>query len=409
MKIAIFTDSYLPKIDGVSISVDRFTRELVRRGHTFMVFAPDYGSLPPESPGVTVVPFPGLALPSYPDIKVVLPSSGPVQEAMDFQPDLVHLQSPGPVGLYGMMFAGYQKLPAIGTYHTLIYEQLTYLSPRRLLNAPRLMEFFRMKSGPIWNNPAPAFSKNLIRSLYNRLYGRCRVIISPSEAIKTELQHNGVKIPIEVISNGLLPEQFDRHARDLPGANPRLIYVGRVSYEKNCEIVLRAFAQIRNERPGAILRFIGDGPALRDLEKEADTLGVSESVDFTGFLPHSKLAEVYRDADLMLTASTMETQGMAVLEGLASGLPCVGVDAYALPELVQDGRNGFIVPPFDPAAMARRSLELLSSAEMYRLFCTRSLEIASDHELGRSVDKMEDIYRRIFEGKVSKLREIEGA
>ncbi len=394
MKIAIFTDSYLPKIDGVSISVDRFSRELVRRGHEFIIFAPDYGTPAPEAPGLTVVPFPGLGLPSYPDIKVVLPARGPIEAASEFQPDLVHVQSPGPVGLYGMMFAGYRKLPAIGTYHTLIYEQLTYLSPYRLLNVPKLMEFFRISSGPVWNNPSPGFSKTLIRSLYNRLYGRCEVIISPSHAIKTELERNGVKTPIEVVSNGLMPEQFDPRRRGLPGANPRLLYVGRVSYEKNNEIVLRAFARIREQRPGATLRVVGDGPALNDLKTEARKLKVTEAVEFTGFLPHARLGEIYREADLMLTASTMETQGMAVLEGLATGLPCVGVDAYALPELIRDGVNGFIVPPFDPERMAARSLELLSSAEVYGRFCQECLAIAREHELIRSADRLESIYRR---------------
>ena len=397
MKIAVFTDAYLPKIDGVSISVERFSRELAARGHEFHIFVPEYSSPSPQSPGVTVVPFPGFSLPSYPDVKVVLPSRGSFEEAINFEPDVVHVQSPGPVGLYGMMFAGYRDLPVVGTYHTLVYEQLTYLSPSRLLNMPRLLEFMRISTGPVWNTSAPGLAKNLARSVFNRLYGRCHLIISPSDAIRIELQKHGVKIPIEVISNGLVPDQYDETPRDFPGGNPRLAYVGRVSYEKNCEIVLRAFAKLRESRPGAVLRFIGDGPALEDLKEEARKLGVAESVDFPGFLPHDRLKQTYGEIDLMLTASTMETQGMAVLEGLATGLPCVAVDAYALPELVRDGYNGYIVPPFDPDAMAARALDALASADRYKTFCLHSREIATEHELTRSVDRLESVYRRMPE------------
>src|SRR5690606_4283945 len=124
-------------------------------------------------------------------------------------------------------------------------------------------------------------------------------------------------------------------------------------------------------------------------------LGISESVRFPGFVNRQDLPKIYPQYDMFLTASTMETQGLVVLEAISCGLPCIGVDAYALPELIHDQVNGFIVESFDHVSMAERALELLDDPARYRAFSEAGLEIAKTHEITDCADQLEALYRSV--------------
>jgi len=187
---------------------------------------------------------------------------------------------------------------------------------------------------------------------------------------------------------------FRGAVKKAPGSPPRLLHVGRISFPKNCDVVLEAFALIRRSVPGATLTIVGDGPALASLKTLAERLGIADAVDFPGFVPRSELPALYPRYDLFLTASTMETQGLVVLEAIASGLPCVGVDAYALPELIHHGENGFIARPFDPEEMAGMALEILRDPARFSAFSAAGLRIASEHDIVRCALRLEDVYRR---------------
>ncbi len=415
MNIVIFTDTYLPHIDGVAISVDHFTRLLSGRGHRFIICCPRYGKSDPDPAveNIQVLRFKSASLPSYPDVKIVLPSHKRIRKAMmDFQPDLVHIQTPGPMGNYGVLASRMYDVPLCGTYHTLVSEQGTYISFYRLLKVDKLLSYFKSRKKikkrleQVERKNARNLKKKVILRLTNRLYEFGSVIISPSHLIKEELERNGVKKPVEVVSNGMDLALFTRKVKEAPGNAPRLLHVGRISYEKNCEVVLKAFAMILEEFPDATLSIVGDGPALTAMKIEARQLGVDDRVTFPGFIPHETLPAIYPQYDLFLTASTMETQGLVVLEAIASGLPCVGVDAYALPELIQNGRNGFIGEPFDHPAMARSAIRILKDPDLYRNFSREGIEIAEGHALEACADRLEEVYRQVAaEAKIKRLEE----
>ena len=402
MNIVIFTDTFLPKIDGVAISVENFSRILAGRGHNFVICCPRYGGDDPTDLGerIKIVRFKNFPLPSYPDIKVALPLFRKIKEAMTaFPPDLVHIQSPGLMGIYGILAARWYGVPVIGTYHTLVSEQTTYLSPARLLRLDRIIDLYRTVRGigaasPVRNDPKKTITQRLVQKSCNWLYERERLIISPSHRIKSVLEEQRVTTPIEVISNGMDLGMFGGAVKERPSSPPRLLHVGRISFEKNCDVVLDAFSLIRRSMPGATLTIVGDGLALESLRALAVRLGIADSVVFTGFVPRAELPDLYPRYDLFLTASTMETQGLVVLEAIASGLPCVGVDAYALPELIHHGENGFIARPFDPGEMARMALDILGDAARYRSFSAGGLRIASEHEINRCANRLEGVYAR---------------
>ena len=410
MNIVVFTDTFLPKIDGVGISVENFSRILAERGHRFVICAPEYGQGDDIHlhENIQIVRFKNAPLPSYPEIKVVLPSQKRIRKAMTLNepPHLVHIQTPGLLGQYGVLAARMNRVPLIGTYHTLVSEQDTYVSLYRLLKVDALLGFFqsnkkiKKRLDKIERKDTQTLKKRIILKLCNSLYETCRVIISPSHLIEKTLRDSGVEKPIEVISNGMDLSVFTGKVKERPHAPPRFLHIGRISYEKNCDIVLRAFALILEQIPGATLDIYGDGPAVTSLRIEATQLGIQNSVKFHGFVPRSSLPAIYPEYDIFLTASTMETQGLVVLESNACGLPCVGVDAFALPELIQHDRNGFIVEPFDHIGMANRAMELVRNNELFRRFSEQSLRIAEDHEIYACADRLETVYRMVSEGQL---------
>ncbi len=404
MNIVIFSDAYLPKVDGIAISIDHFSRILGGRGHNFVICAPKYGEGDFDRIGdnIHVVRFNSAGLPSYPDVKVVLPSQNKISKAMKmFKPDLVHIQTPGLLGQYGILAAKMYGVPLIGTYHTLISEQETYISPYRLLKVDKLLNLFKSQKkvkkrlDKVERAPGDNLRKKIILNLCNGLYETGRLIISPSHRIRKVLVDEGVKTPVEVISNGMDLDRFTGEVREAPGDSPRLLHLGRISYEKNADVVLRAFALIQEKKPGATLDIVGDGPALTSLKIEAGQLGLKDKVNFPGFVNHADLPELYRKYDLFMTASTMETQGLVVLEAAACGLPSVGVDAFALPELIHHGRNGFIVEPYDHVGMAESALKLLSDPDLYRIYSRECLAIAGEHDVHACADKMEQTYMKV--------------
>lgn len=406
MNVAIFTDTFLPKIDGVGISVDHFCRYLSAKGHKFIICCPKYGPDDMKMLGedIEVLRFKNAPLPSYPDIKVVLPSQKKIKKAIkDFKADLIHIQTPGLLGQYGVMASRMYDVPMVGTYHTLVSEQETYISLYRLLRLDRLMSYFqankkiKKRLDKIERKDSKSLKKALIWKLTNSLYETCEIIISPSHLIREELLQHGVRKPVEVVSNGMDLKVFKGEVKEFSGHSPRLLHVGRISYEKNCEVVIKAFALILEEFPNATLDILGDGPALESMKIEARQHDVYDKINFPGFVPRDTLPQIYPKYDLFMTASTMETQGLVVLESMACGLPCVGVNSYALPELIQHGRNGYIVEPGHHIDMAQSALKILKDRDLYRKFSEQSLEIAGEHDIAVCAQKLENTYKQALE------------
>lgn len=408
MRIAIFSDTFLPKIDGVAISIYQFTNLLAEKGHKFIICAPKYKEESKDyelHPNIEVIRFKNAPLPSYPDVKIVLPSRNKIKKAIkEFGAEIIHLHTPGLLGQYALFASKYYKVPMIGTYHTLISEQEMYLSLYRLLNMDKLMDYLflgkKIKKNleKLEQKATSAIKKALIWKYSNIFYETCNVIISPTELIRQELLNKGVKKPIEVISNGIDFSMFSGVPKQHPNSPPRLLHVGRISFEKNCDVVLKAFSEIKKEIPDSKLEIYGDGPALQSLKIEAKMLGIFDSVIFHGFVNRTELAKIYPLYDIFLTASTMETQGLVVLEAMSCGLPCVGVNSFALPELIQNDINGYTVNPGDYHTIAKKTIEILKDKEKYRKFSKNSIEIAKTHDIHECANKLEELYEKVIKG-----------
>lgn len=416
MRVLYFSDTFLPKTDGVAVSIKNFSELLALRGHVFCICAPKYGDgdFDRMTDNIQVIRFRSGYLPSYPDIKVVLPSPGKIKRIIeDFKPDLIHIHTPGLLGLYAVNAAERFGIPTIGTYHTLMAEQEMYVSFYRLFKLDKLFfkaNKFKKKLNIDELDKIVKFDnfnirKKIILKICNDIYNRCDVVISPSHLIKEQLIEYGITRPITVVSNGMDLKRFQGTPKNYTGGEaPKFLHVGRISYEKNCDVILNAFKIIHEHYPKATLAIIGEGPAIPSLQRQAEHLGIQEAVSFKGFIPNAVLHEEYPKYDVFLTASTMETQGLVVLEAIACGLPAVGVDSFALPELIRHGENGYIAKPFDSKGIAQGALEIVRNPEEYAKFSKNSIQMASGHEMEKCVDAMEEVYSKVIEAMKGKVK-----
>jgi glycosyltransferase involved in cell wall biosynthesis len=317
LRIALFTETFLPAIDGVVTRLRHTIEELVRTGDELLVFAPSGG--PKFYEGARIHGVPGIPFPPYPAIRISPPHPGVGQALRRFRPDLIHVVNPFILGIGGIFYARRLKVPVVASYHT---------------NVATYTRFYGL-----------GFFEGTTRWWARTLHNQAVLNLCTSEATRDYLLREGIKRvrlwPQGVDARRFRPDRASQEWRvQLSGGHPDekiLLYVGRLAPEKSIErlrVVLR-------EVPNARLAIVGDGPARRALEKEFR----GTPTIFTGLLTGDDLAAAYASADLFLFPSTTETLGMAMIEGLASGLPVVAARSGASHEVVSEGENGLLYEP----------------------------------------------------------------
>jgi glycosyltransferase involved in cell wall biosynthesis len=183
-----------------------------------------------------------------------------------------------------------------------------------------------------------------------------------------------------------------RRKYGLDPTRPVILHVGRIDVDKQVEVVVRAAAKsVRSA--AAQLVMVGDGTQREAVRRLAEDLGIREHCHFPGFVSAGgDLPGLYRLASAFVTASEIETQGLVLLEAMAAGVPIVAVSAGAVPELVSNGVNGYLVARHDEAAMAERLTALLLNPEQARALGRAGCALAQAHGLENSLDAHERIY-----------------
>jgi len=327
MRIALFTETFLPRVDGIVTRLTHTIKELQRAGDEVLVIAPQKPGLPDEYAGAQVVGMPSMPFVLYPDWRLAspFPNDKTYAALAAFQPDLVHTVSPFAVGLGAITYAKRYDKPLIASYHANI---ATYARHYHL----------RVVEGFLW--------------WYLRtLHLQAQLTLCTSRPIQAELRARGFG-RIELWEPGVDARQFHPRPQDDPtrlamrerltGGHPDaplLLYVGRLAAEKSLERLLPALRQL----PGARLAFVGDGPAANAIRR----LYANEPVVFAGQLFGEELAAAYAAADVFTIPSSTETLGFVAIEAMASGVPVVGARRGGLPDVVVDGQTGLL---FDPDA-----------------------------------------------------------
>jgi glycosyltransferase involved in cell wall biosynthesis len=335
MRIALFTETFLPKVDGIVTRLSHTVDHLQRMGDQVLVFSPDGGLR--EYKGAKIYGVPGFPLPLYPELKLALPRPSLRQVLEDFQPDLIHVVNPAVLGLGGLYYAKSLDVPLVASYHT---------------HLPKYLEHYGlgMLEGLLWE---------LLKAGHNQ----ANLNLCTSTAMQQELTSHGIE-RVEVWQKGVDTELFQPHltSREVRSHlsqghpdSPLLLYVGRLSAEKEIDRIKPVLEAI----PGARLALVGDGPYRQELEKHfADT-----STFFVGYLTGIDLATAFASADAFVFPSRTETLGLVLLEAMAAGCPVIAANAGGIPDIVTDGVNGYLFDPDDENGAIAATQRLLDNPE----------------------------------------------
>jgi 1,2-diacylglycerol 3-alpha-glucosyltransferase len=343
MRVALLSDVYFPRVNGVSTSIETFRRELPAFGVETLLVAPAYGG---ETAAPDLIRLPARPVPRDPEDRLMGYRAALALEGRlrDKRIDLIHIQTPF-VGHYaGLGLARRLDVPVLATYHTLFEEYLHHYLPRLPAGALR------------------GLARRLSRSQCNAMD---RVIV-PSPAMARRLADYGVTTPREILPTGIPCAQFARgdgagfrKKLGIPPERPVGLYVGRVAFEKNIGFLIEAVARARETLPDLLLLIAGEGPARQALAAQVASRGLGDAVRFLDYLDRTtELPDCYAAADLFVFASRTETQGLVLLEALAAGTPVLALAEMGTTEILAPG-EGTVTSPADPAAFAALMAELL--------------------------------------------------
>lgn len=321
MKVAIITENFLPKLDGVTRTLARLLEHLQSHGHQALLLGPESGMQ--EYAGAELVGTTGIPLPFYPELKFNFFRPLFLRRLSEFQPDLVHLVDPVILGAAGLAAARMLGRPLVSSYHTNLAAYCGHFG-------------FPLFTRPMWS--------------YNRfLHNQCSLTFCPSPSTASILSTQGFQHlqiwPRGVDTSLFTPERrsealraswLARSSQD-SATTSILLYAGRISWEKNLQLLTRAFQRMDQRHCHLVL--VGDGPALPEIQQELADLPVT----FTGYLRGEELARAYASTDIFAFPSRTETFGQVVLEAMASGLPVVALQAEGVCDIVKQAQTGFLL------------------------------------------------------------------
>ncbi len=333
MRIALFTETFLPKVDGIVTRLKHTVEHLQRQGDQVMVVSPDGGLK--EYKGAQIYGVTGFPLPLYPELKLALPRPAIGKALKLFQPDLVHVVNPAVLGLAGVYYAKSLEIPLLASYHTHLPEYLQHYG-------------LGMLEGVMWE---------LIKATHNQ----AALNLCTSTAMVQALTKHGIE-RADLWQRGVDTETFQPHlaSREMRAKlsqgqpdRPILLYVGRLSAEKEIEQIKPVLESI----PNACLALVGDGPHRQALESHF----AGTATQFVGYLQGKELGAAFASADAFVFPSRTETLGLVLLEAMAAGCPVVAARSGGIPDIVADGVNGFLFDPTDDQGAIAATQRLLAN------------------------------------------------
>ena len=374
MKVALFTNNYLPFRGGVTTSVETLRRGLETRGHEAWVFAPRFPGAADADP--RIVRYPSLPAATYPEFALAVPwSRAVVRRARAERFDVFHAHHPFLLGPAARRLARREGRPLVFTYHTRYDKYAHYVPlPRLLVEAAAV-------------------------GLSTRFAARADAVLAPSSLIRDELGARGVHAHVAVVPTGVDLTHFApgdsgaaRRRLGLAADDRVLLYVGRLDREKSVGRILAAFERVAGTVPRARLVLAGHGTEADALQRHARRLTVGDRVVFLGVRPHETLVECYRAADLFVFASETETQGLVLAEAAACGVPAVTVSGPGCDEVVRDGETGVLTKP-DSASLAEAAIGLLLDDARRARMAVRARAVAErEFDMRLQIDRTLAVY-----------------
>jgi 1,2-diacylglycerol 3-alpha-glucosyltransferase len=370
MKIALFAEGYDPFVNGVVTSIKTLRHALEEQGHEVVIFAPDYPGLDDGDKRVVRLPSLRWAKEAYPCLS---PFAGSPDVVAGRGFDLIHSHHPFTMSRLAERLAAKHGLPLIYSFHTMLHEFGQYV--------------------PVLGAIGSRWLTARVRKHCNRVD---RVVVA-TEVVRCFLQSQGVTTAITVVPEGVPPQIPTPGAREgvrrrlaLPVGTPLLLYAGRLAKEKQLHFLVRCFSRLAVTHD-VHLCLVGGGPQEQSLRAQAQRLGIPDRVIFCGWVAHGHIADYYAAADIFVFPSTADALGIALVEAMSVGLPCVAINKYGPSEVVIDGLTGFLTP-FDEDAFCRAIRRMLDDPALRQRMSEAARRRARDFDPGAATARLVEVY-----------------
>ncbi|HIK17800.1 MAG TPA: glycosyltransferase family 1 protein [Leptolyngbyaceae cyanobacterium M33_DOE_097] len=369
MRIALFTETFLPKVDGIVTRLKHTVDHLQRMNDQVLVFSPDGGIA--EYKGAKIHGVSGFPLPLYPELKLALPRPSIAAAVQKFQPDIIHIVNPAVLGFSGLFCSKFYNIPLIASYHTHLPEYLQHYG-------------LGMLEGVLWE---------LIKMTHNQ----AALNLCTSTAMVQALSEHGIErtslwqrgVDTETFQPSLASlEMRSRLSKGYPDA-PLLLYVGRLSAEKEIERIKPVLEAIPNAR----LALVGDGPNRQNLEKHF----AGTPTHFVGYLQGKELGAAFASADAFIFPSRTETLGLVLLEAMAAGCPVVAARSGGIPDIVEDGVNGYLFDPSDETGAITATKQLLANPEQRETLRQNARKEAEKWSWSAATQQLNEYYQKVID------------
>ncbi|MFW9927816.1 MAG: glycosyltransferase [Candidatus Thorarchaeota archaeon] len=371
MRIGIFSDTWLPNINGVTFSILNQLKALYKE-HDLFLFVPktykDKFEKIPDS--VTVFEFTGVMFPNYPGYLMSIPPVRSLRKIISsYRFDLIHTHTPFLQGWYGLLTRHVQKIPIVTTFHTHIVEYLGHFTKGIAEEQVK-----RLLGEPAWT---------LIRMQYNKH----NAIITPSSVMKEELEGHGVKNVISV-PNPISPLFFNEYEKissqarkfrkrfNIPNDATLILYVGRIAFEKRLEVLFEAYKSLKNKYSNLFLAIVGDGPQFGMYKEKAAKMHLNDYI-FTGYIHHRQLPAVYHSGNVFVSPSDTETQGLTFIEAMSQNLPVIGVHSRGVSDSITHLKNGYLTKTLNPNEFESMISYVFENPEKVKLVLKEAKKTAS--------------------------------
>ena len=379
MKIAMFTNTYVPHVGGVAKSIKSLEDACRAHGHEVRVIAPEFDGAE-ESPDVLRVP----AIQHFygSDFCVRVPLPALVREFVEkFQPDIIHSHHPFLLGDAALREAWKSRVPIVFTHHTL-YERYTHYVP---LDSPAL--------------------KRVAIRMATEYSNLCDLVIAPSQSIAHLLKKRQVTTPIRVVPTGIDTGAFGsgrnlsfRKRLGIPRGAKVIGHVGRLAREKNLHFLAEAVATCLKNSPEAVFLLVGDGDCHQEMMEILSSQADQGRIFHPGKQTGADLADAYAAIDLFAFSSQTETQGMVLAEAMAAGTPVVALDGPGVREILHHGENGILLEADASAHDFSQALLWLLGDEDFSKSCSaKARETAMDYDTEPCVTAMLQNYQELVE------------
>jgi glycosyltransferase involved in cell wall biosynthesis len=386
MRILIASDLHWPNINGVATFGRNLAYGLAAEGHDVLVIAPSQTGKKYEEidRNHRIMRTSSVVFPFYQNFRISISPYREVKRIIeDFEPDVVHVQTPIGIGRAAVGYAKKMNIPLVATNHAM---------PENLVDNLRLLAPF---SRPI---------NYILKELGARFYNNADFVTLPTEAAINMLKGDSFRAPYMAISNGIdlkrfnpgnVPDEF--YGRfNIPRDKKIILYVGRLDAEKHVAVLIRAMQDLLSKRDDVHVVLVGKGTDMENLQILIERLDLEDDVTVTGFVEDEDLPTFHRLGDVFAMPSPVELQCLAMLESMATGSPVVAVNVGALYELCQDGRNGYLYELDDHEQMAGKLAKILDDDKLRKKMGRESLAIAKTHELGHTIAQFVTLYKHVI-------------